>query len=161
MRAWVALHKKALVVFLFFYLLIAVATLQQRYRLVWQYDRSVDFSIALLDKGDKKLLKDNYYAFVFHFAGDQREGRHFVKRAACLEGEHLMRTGDDFSCGQQHLVTALPVDSKGKSLPGFHYSGIIPAGKVFVVGDQLTSYDSRYWGFVDRQWLIGRVHKII
>jgi len=34
---------------------------------------------------------------------------------------------------------------------------MIPEGKLFVEGDTKYSFDSRYWGFVDKSEIVGRV----
>ncbi|MNF08598.1 Peptidase S26 [compost metagenome] len=39
-------------------------------------------------------------------------------------------------------------DTNGKSLPEFTYTGTVPEGQAFAVGDTANSYDSRYWGFI-------------
>ena len=65
-------------------------------------------------------------------------------------------------CGGNHLVTGFDVfeqDTKGRSLPMIA-SQYIPSGKYYVMATAKRSYDSRYWGFVDEDWIIGKVHPL-
>lgn len=157
---WVSSHKKTFILFLCLYALLAVVALQSRYRIGWQYDKSVDFTFAIVDRGDKEVKYGKYYAFVFHSQGHPRDGRDFVKKAVCLPGEDLASAGQAFFCNGMFFATALDRDSKGKVLQKFKYSGIVPQNMYFVIGDHAESFDSRYWGFVDRQWIIGRVYPL-
>ncbi len=52
-------------------------------------------------------------------------------------------------------LTVYGRDTLGRSLPMID-SMVIPEGKYFVVGETERSYDSRYWGFVDASWVVGR-----
>jgi conjugal transfer pilin signal peptidase TrbI len=74
---------------------------------------------------------------------------HLVKRLGCVEGQYLSRLNLQFYCDGKEIAIAHVQDSTGKSLPIFHFTGVIPAGKAFAVGDTDNSYDSRYWGFIE------------
>ncbi len=72
-----------------------------------------------------------------------------VKKVGCLPGDMLSRNrANTFYCNQTALGTALVQDSRGKTLPEFHFSGRIPADRYFMVGTNPRSFDSRYFGFV-------------
>lgn len=73
---------------------------------------------------------------------------HLIKRLGCMPGQNLSKNGLRFYCDGKEIALAQLLDSRGRDLPKFSYSGPIPSGKVFVVGDTLNSYDSRYWGFI-------------
>ncbi|MBI4595074.1 MAG: S26 family signal peptidase [Candidatus Tectomicrobia bacterium] len=65
-------------------------------------------------------------------------------------------------CGDNHLVTGFDVfgeDTKSRSLPMIA-SQYIPKGKYYVMAPAKRSFDSRYWGFVDESWIIGKAHPI-
>jgi signal peptidase I len=68
-----------------------------------------------------------------------------VKRIACFAGERLKREGDSYFC-QEKLLCKIngPYDKEP-----FDFDGRVPPKKVFVIGDNPQSYDSRYFGFID------------
>lgn len=77
-------------------------------------------------------------------------GKLIVKKVVCESGNLLETRGKDFYCNGSYLVTALEKDSKGDSLEQFHFNGEIPKDKLFIVGENLKSYDSRYFGLIDK-----------
>jgi conjugal transfer pilin signal peptidase TrbI len=66
-----------------------------------------------------------------------------VKKVGCRAGDNLRSEGGGFYCNSAQICKALP----GKET--FEFNGMVPEGKVFLIGDSLDSYDSRYFGFVD------------
>ncbi len=65
-------------------------------------------------------------------------------------------------CGGNHLVTGFDVfeeDTKGRALPMIA-SQYIPSGKYYVMATAKRSFDSRYWGFVDESWIIGKAYPL-
>ena len=78
-----------------------------------------------------------------------------IKRVGCSSGETLtMDKNDYYYCNGTYLAQAKR-EVAGKPIIPFQFNGVIPAGKLFVVGDVARSYDSRVYGFVDRARLKG------
>jgi conjugative transfer signal peptidase TraF len=73
-----------------------------------------------------------------------------IKRVGCDEGETLSRRGRDFFCEEEFLGHAKERSQKGEPLAPFQFSGKIPPGEVFLVGDHPDSFDSRYFGLVEK-----------
>ncbi len=92
---------------------------------------------------------------VFHFP--QADGREFVKRVIGLAGDVVREEG-----GRFYVNGALPAQaqttasrdelaSDGDQLPR-----LVPAGQLYVLGDNPeSSLDSRFWGTVDEQEVLG------
>jgi signal peptidase I len=118
---------------------------------------------------------------VFHYPVDPSQ--HFVKRVIGLPGDHLrLREGTVFINGQPlheeyaiHTVRAFDfyrdnfptdMDTTGNINTAWHSTLerhvlhgelVVPKDKFFVMGDNRDqSSDSRYWGFVPRQAVVGQ-----
>lgn len=104
---------------------------------------------VLYRTGDVAIAQDQYVTFLLkdnYLPGGES---HLVKRLGCIAGQYLSRIGNQFYCDGKEIALAVRSDSNGKTLPVFNFTGIIPKGKAFAVGDTINSYDSRYWGFID------------
>ena len=66
-----------------------------------------------------------------------------VKRIGCMPGGKLVKAGYQYYCDGHFLGRAQEIQGHRP----FDFSGIVPPGMVFLVGDKDTSYDSRYFGF--------------
>lgn len=154
-------NRIALIVFIPIFILLGILAVQTRYKFVFQTDYSVNFSCGYLDRQDTVPAKGQYVAFVFKALRNNKYGMRFVKKVACVSGETLSRSGRDFYCNGVFLGTAKQWDKHGNPAGLFGYEGVIPEGKYFAVGEHKDSYDSRYWGFADNSWVIGRVHVIL
>lgn len=138
-----------------------VVVVQKRYALCVQYDKSVYFTLGVLDKYNRKPEKGSYYAFMFYAVpNSDRYGQQFVKKVACIEGEHLYNEGREFYCNGEYIGKAKERDKKGNPAPLFNYNGVIEKGKFFASGEMIDSYDSKYWGFVDNNFVTGKVIKL-
>jgi len=73
-----------------------------------------------------------------------------IKRVGCDEGETLSQKKRDFFCGDEFLGHAKETSQKGEPLTPFLFTGKIPAGEVFLVGDHPDSFDSRYFGLIEK-----------
>ncbi|MEN6317915.1 MAG: S26 family signal peptidase [Syntrophaceae bacterium] len=73
-----------------------------------------------------------------------------MKRLMCKNGQTLTVKDRDFFCDNNFIGAAKEKTLLGKPLPLFVYNGVIPDGKLFVMGNHRDSFDSRYIGFIDR-----------
>ncbi len=83
-------------------------------------------------------------------------GTVFAKRFVGCPGDTLRARGREFYLNGKRVAVASGHDSKGVAVSSFRFDGVIPAGSYFVLGDWERSYDSRYWGFVRKSWILGR-----
>jgi conjugal transfer pilin signal peptidase TrbI len=98
--------------------------------------------------------------YVFPFFKDTRyhkKGEIFVKYAKCLAGDKLEVKGLKYYCNGKYFASAVTKDSKGVPVKHFIYNGIIPQDKIFMYAPHPHSYDSRYWGFLNKDKIIGDV----
>ena len=73
-----------------------------------------------------------------------------MKQLKCKGGQTLTVKGRDFFCDNIFIGVAKEKTLSGKPLTLFVFNGVIPDGKLFVMGNHRDSYDSRYMGFIDR-----------
>ena len=83
-------------------------------------------------------------------------GTVFAKRFVGCPGDTLRTEGATFYLNGERIAVARGHDSKGVAVTSFRFDGVIPADSYFVLGDGEKSYDSRYWGFVRKSWIVGR-----
>lgn len=83
-------------------------------------------------------------------------GAVFAKRFVGCPGDALRTKGAEFYLNSERVAVARGHDSKGVAVSSFRFDGVIPDGSYFVLGDGEKSYDSRYWGFVRKSWIVGR-----
>ena len=106
------------------------------------------YPVILYRTGEQATQKNDYVKFQLIDAYLPEGKAWLVKRLGCVAGQYLSRTGNQFYCDGEQIAHAMLRDTNGKSLPQFSYTGIVPNGKAFAVGDPGNSYDSRYWGFI-------------
>jgi len=126
-------------------------------RIIVSTSPSLQYRVFFLIKTkiNKKVETGDYLVFRhkdtrFIHKGLDQENNRLVKKVGCSPGDVLTRDAvkKEYFCGQTSLGTALTIDSKGRTLPSFQFTGPIPEGSYFVVGSNPRSFDSKYFGFV-------------
>lgn len=95
-------------------------------------------------------------------AGGQWKGRYFVKRVVgvpgdriALEGNRVVRNGKLVESEPFIKSECLNAESVGATLSA---SITLKAGQYFTLGDnRCNSTDGRFWGPIERDWVVGRV----
>lgn len=77
-----------------------------------------------------------------------------LKRVAAIEGDRVCRQAGAVRI-EGRVAPVLERDRRGAVLPGWRDCRRLAAGEVFLLGDTPTSFDSRYFGPVRRQALVG------
>jgi signal peptidase I len=157
------MNKKIIVVFIMLmggY--IIVDFLGSNYILGINDSGSLSDKIFLVNKKERKFSSGDIVAF--HYSGEEylnyKKGKLFAKIATCMPGQLLEKKGNSFYCDSKEVARALRVDSKLQRLPEFEYSGIIPQGNYFFTTPHPKSFDSRYFGFVKKDQIVGVARSI-
>ena len=84
-----------------------------------------------------------------------------IKKIGCAAGEELKNIGNEFYCKNKLIAKAKEYSLGGERLKKFQFSGKIPKGDMFLVGDHVDSYDSRYFGFIKVKDIIATVYPLL
>ena len=134
-------------------------------RLIISTSPSLQYRVFFLTKAklNKRYETGDYLVFRhkatnFIHKGLNQENERLVKKVGCRPGEILTKDTlrNEYFCGQTSLGSALTVDSKGRTLPSFQFTGSIPENSYFVVGSNPRSFDSKYFGFVHADEILYR-----
>lgn len=116
-----------------------------------------DFKIPFTDLKVART-NDPYRGDVIVFKFPKDESVNFVKRVIGLPGEKLKIQDNKIYINEVELVESyLPNESRNLTYEDLNEI-TIPEDMYFVMGDNRSnSYDSRYWGFVPRKNLKGKI----
>jgi len=116
-----------------------------------------------LHEGD--LIRFNYVAPRWvrdrHWT-HKKESDTYLKKIAGVPGDRIVLNGREVSiCPQSGLpcevvAKRMETDRYGDAWPPLDIGGVIPEDKFFVVGTHPASFDSRYYGYVDRSQFLGK-----
>lgn len=103
---------------------------------------------------------------VFKYPGEDiynyKKDEQFVKIVSCISGESLITNENyEYFCNGEFIGKALLKDGEGKSLKPYVFNGVIPNNKYFVSGTHPKSWDSRYFGFIDKNRIIATAKGLI
>lgn len=139
---------------------VLYATLiKERFILALNETTSLPDAVFVIDKNRSidTVTKGDVIGFKFKQQNNlyYQYGHNFIKKVACMPGDELSVRESVYFCNGIMIGVAKNSDSQGRKVDKFFYTGEIPEGKYFVMGSSTNSYDSRYWGFVDREDVIG------
>jgi len=117
-------------------------------RLDWVRGESVPVTLAWIEGG--QVSKGDYVVFeAQHPIINEGRPSHLTKQVACVAGESVHFDGEKFSCDGAVLGAVIRSTSDGRPIAVAAVEGVIPAGKIFVMGTHPRSFDSRYLGLLD------------
>jgi signal peptidase I len=131
---------------------------------------SLDRRFFLVYRGNENIRKGDYVLFPYSIVRDQLEKKYrvrfpfsadyVVKKVVCAPGEFLESDGMKYYCDGVFLGYAKERSRTGVPTERFVYRGMVPEGKIFVMGTSPDSYDSRYFGFLDRSVVVGKAYPV-
>ena len=79
-----------------------------------------------------------------------------LKRIGAVPGDHLVIKGESVTVNGREIVHGLPLAGVyQRTPPDFARDEIVPAGRLFVMGNAVLSDDSRYWGYLESSKVVG------
>lgn len=83
-----------------------------------------------------------------------------IKRVAGGPGDEICRVGLEVRINGVTIAMAQSVDGSGREMPVWSGCHVLHGRRVFVLQDHPASFDSRYFGPVDRRLIIGRATRL-
>lgn len=80
-----------------------------------------------------------------------------IKRVAAMEGDNICVSKQTVSINGKAVVQRFKRDSKGRLLPAWSVCQRLKEGEYFLLADAKDSFDSRYFGAVSEDHIIGRL----
>ena len=120
---------------------------------------SVNGSLFLLQ--DKNTAND-YVVFEYNKIDYKNYhcGKLFIKKIGCNSGQHLLVQDYKAVCDGRTIATIFQKNNEGQVMPNYSYDGIIPNNQFFALGEHLRSFDSRYFGLVDKKQITKSARRI-
>lgn len=157
---------KKIFLLVFFFFSLSIVSYIVATSLVISYGNSVDGKVFL--KTSATRLSKNDYVIIQSSPDDIfSKGVLLTKKIACSSKEVLEIVGHDYYCNAEYLGRAKLKSKSGIPVEPFNPCGagtmcrhIIPEKFYFVLGDNIDSYDSRYFGPVPEEKIVARLYKI-
>lgn len=142
------------------------AAFMSRYRIGIdsQIDRCIpNYSVYLIDLNNRNLQKDKIYAF--KAIGLQplfKDGTWMVKYLRATPGDVVEVNAEmDVKVNDRTLASGLPLIMRiGGAEKSFVGKKKLLDDQFWVMGSSFTSFDSRYWGTIKQEQIIGRAYPI-
>ncbi|MFB1486882.1 MULTISPECIES: signal peptidase I [unclassified Thiocapsa] len=146
--------------------LVLMVYLGTRYRIA--IDDQVDkclppYTLFLVDRHDDAIERDGLYAF----PAGERMAPYFpmqmqvIKRVVGLPGETVSVTEQTTRVDGRTVGEGLDLaGTLGTPAATFVREVMVPADAVWIMGATRDSFDSRYWGPLPRQQIIGRAYAV-
>ena len=126
---------------------------------------SLDHRIFWLSRNPQHVGRGDYVHFVDPELArkvGKPEIPNVFKRIRCDEGDILdVDAAKCFFCNGEYMGMAKDYSRKGEKMQYFAFNGKIPRGSMFVMGEHKDSYDSRYFGLVDKSRVRAKLYPIL
>lgn len=123
---------------------------------------SLPYRLWLIDTADETFTRGDYVRFLT----DDRHSRFFspgtplVKRIVAVPGDHVVVTDGVVIVNGRVRTELYLVPALGKPEGAFDRDLIVPERHYWLMGTNPYSYDSRYWGLVGQQQVVGQGYPI-
>lgn len=150
---------------LIIFIVLAFVYFASRYTLSFNVATSdcLNSRVFLIDKWDKRIAPDRLLAFTMHVENGLFEtGRVWVKNVAAVGGQTVNVSLNSVEVGEREyeLVASYILNRLGKPIGQLQTQWELADDELFMIGETLTSFDSRFWGPIKRQDAIGRAYAI-
>jgi conjugative transfer signal peptidase TraF len=149
--------------FVFMAALAATVVNPPRPRLVWNVSPSAPVGLYWVSSAAGAGPGDMVIAWLPQAWRPLAAARHYVpsnvplvKRVAAGPGDRICALGGQVYVNGRWAAWRLPVDARGRSMPGWEGCRILADRALFLLMDRRDSFDGRYFGPTDRSDIVGR-----
>tara|TARA_Y100001951_G_scaffold105300_1_gene121621 strand:+ start:2175 stop:2690 length:516 start_codon:yes stop_codon:yes gene_type:complete len=158
-------HRSKAVLMLFALMLLFAIYFTQRYSIAFNGSNSdcLKATVFLIDKWDTNFTNEDIIAFVMNVENGLFEtGRTWVKKVAAMPGQQVSVSHDDVIVGEARyaLSTSYVLKMLERDFDSVVTSWTMSDEQVFMIGETLTSFDSRYWGPIQKSDVVGKAYAI-
>lgn len=147
-------------------LAVPLALFATRYRLAFdglQGEHCLAYTAFLVDLKVTTPKRGQYVAFISaQMEPFYRNGTMVVKQVTAVPGDQVSVDATGVSINGRHWGALLHLQpgeklwQLGRRVSEVERNEIVPAERWWVMGTHPRSYDSRYWGFIERDQVVGR-----
>ena len=147
--------------------LVAVVAAPASYYLMNRYQIAIDpqnnqclppYRIYLVDKFDKTPVRGEPFAFTSQYIREYGKG---IKMVDAVAGDVVSVTSEETTVNGSMVGEELRLAKEsGHSEKELTRTGIIPEGRIWLMGRTKLSFDSRYWGSVPTEHILGRAYPL-
>lgn len=123
-----------------------------------------NYSFFLVDRGNTTLERGSIYAFEARGVAPYfKEGTQMVKILLGVPGDHVAITENSVvKVNGEEVATGLALaEDLGVDSAAFMGETVLQEGQYWFMGESNVSFDSRYWGTVQEEQVIGRAYPLI
>ena len=148
---------------------LPIQVVKQRYRIAFDVSdpKCLPYTAYVLDIGDRAIARGDYVAFVSGQMEPYIEnGRLVVKMLAGLPLDVAVVDEGGVTIGGRdwgalhYLAPGGELAEEGRTIEDYRRTEIIPEGHYWVMGTLGSSYDSRYWGAIEEDQIVGKAYPI-
>lgn len=135
-----------------------------RYKIL--YDPQVtkcipNYSWYLIDVWDRKLKRDRLYSFKAKGIALYPDGTNLLKYLRGLEGDLITIHDQKISINHKLVAVGLPLAKKvNLDVDRLKVNLVLKQDQYFMLGEHLLSFDSRYWGAIHADQIVGRAYPL-
>ena len=159
------MRKQLIIIVLIAFLIpLGKEALFKHYRLSFNFTKSISGNLFLYEvDNNAKFSTGDLVVFKVRSDDIYYPDKQFLKIVAGKSGDYLKIQGRTYLINN-YQVTAKERGLTGNDLKQFlpvkNMNNIIPDNNYFVIGSSKHSYDSRYFGFITKEQIIGKAWRI-
>ncbi|MEK6658577.1 MAG: signal peptidase I [Campylobacterota bacterium] len=132
------------------------------YNILLSNTSSLPYFLFVKTPNKEDLKTGSIVTFIYKYKDyyKYKVGQNFTKKIGCSQGEELKTVDNQFFCNGKFIGVAAIKDGVGNELEVQDYNEIIPNGKYFMIGTNPKSFDSKYYGYIDKSDISGVTYGI-